>query len=328
MAEPTSFKGYTGYRLLIQFNAGIWGWTEQYFLWYPSVATAWAQAMADAKTIVIQRQGILTSAASIVGYRVQQLGPGAVGSRRVTDRGAGCGIGQVIDAKLGTTGPEPVWDGVIINLWDATFTYRRSLILRGLPSQWVTFDVAGGPALTGTGVGSVKMFLQFIQGTAVDSSGAALVTGTPSLYGRSHDPVTVGYAAAAALPSVTAAALNPTCGTDITTVTAQNVVWKAGDLVHIHQSGCDVCHVKGLAKDACVTKTVVTGAGPYTTVTTIGARPCCCMTPIPLPAKTTMYKVVKGFYNIGASEPGRLVKRNTGGAYGAGKGRSRSCARN
>lgn len=314
------------FRFLLKFNEGIWGWEEEYYFFYPDVDLAtWPTAQADAAELASARRAILTKKATLWAYRIQLAGSKtAGGSEFVTDLGRECGPGLVADSGVGIGGGEPVWDGVICLLYDAQYVYSRKLILRGIVSDWLKWDQNLQAALKVPGDAQVGNYLEAVMGTG---SGVNLgrFQGEGSLFGRARDPVAKNEL------FIVRAALNPSgCGTDI--YTSDPPVWTAGSMVHIHQAGAcgDSCSVPGMSGDTCVLSAPVEPTPPETLFkTTVGRRPACCAAglELQLPARSTIYSIKMGFFGIRQAETGRMVKRDTGGSKGAGRGRARRCAR-
>jgi hypothetical protein len=323
-----------GFNVILEFNEGDFGWQENF---YVSNVNDYTTLLPDIVNLAALRVGVLSQAAALYGisirpFLINGLGPQFVQTVVNPDGTLSpvAAAGTVLDSGAG---PEPVWDGVNLDLWDTSRQYRRSYIQRGLPSQFLEWSLGGGGGLSVPGKRAMVNWLQQLQNTLPAKNGG-MATAKVSMKTRLHDPMTSTNPNVSPFPGpntglqpITGAAANPTlCGTDISTGLAAVPPWNAGDTVHIHNIGG--CYGSGLNGDHPVIQVKQAVAPAVGWITTIAASPCCCVPgTIPIGNKGTIYKVIYTLTPTAVVDAGNVTRRSTGAPKGGSRGRARACRR-
>lgn len=294
----------TGFKCILFFNEGVFGWQEVYYLHEGN--NTFLDAALDMRTIAKARKQLLTKSASIVGIRIQQFNRPEVGSQLLVKPSDGCGPGLV---DPGLVGDQPVWNAILFNIADLSNLYRRQFLMRGFPSSFAEWSPAGVVTITADGTRPVQLWVNLmVQGPAVPLD--LRLNGTIMIRGRYRDPVvTFPRQITGGAPDTTG------CFTNLTVGSANYAV---GDKIHIHN--LQGCGTKGLNGDGFVV------AIPDETHLTVNRVPCCCGAYTVKPTGT-LTKVTYALWAISSCGVSRVVKRDTGRPFFSTRGRRSTCRR-
>ena len=321
----------TGWDVIFEINDGISGFKVN--LWWQG--TKGQQALyTDTATLASQIRNCMSPLAAIVGIRYTQFNTvqaGRAASIFTQDEGAGCGPGNNADTTFnGVSIAQPVWDAVNMSFLDSTYTYRRTLQLRGLSSRMADWDPNGGTALTPIGKSRIFALMSTISNgngpsdpiNANNDPNPGSNLGLWSIRARSQPGSLV--------QQITAAAPDPTGCFTVLTVPS-NIGYSPGNPIHIH--GVKGCGVIGLNGDGVVVS-LKNASGVVDAVSiTVNRKPGCCVmigTPYAIlptvPPNTGIWQYTFTLQAIQRSEPtNRLVLRPTGRPNLLTKGRRKSC---
>lgn len=291
------------FKVQMFFGVGKWGWNEQFYYKAAGSQTLGA-VLTDAKVLGAARKGLLSSDVELEAIRVSDLDT-SIRPRQnvtnVTDIAPSTDIGGVQPALPAA----PPWLCWLLRLDTIDRIGRRPMLIRGIPSEWYTFDpihpvavVLPGPALA-----ALDVYRRAINGNNT---------------GLTPWSIRVRLRTGNLVPKIDLTAVNYASTGDctrfeLTMAGDQTDIFPAGTRGHVY--GFKAPGVRGLTKDWYVVRATYNGSTDETTILT-SARPTCCTGTMIEPVTLGYAQaVIYDYLPIRYVTFERFVKRDTGRCF-------------
>lgn len=313
------------YKTVMFFQFKKWGWTETYY--WSSDLLGLGRFLVDVRDLSNARRLMLGAGVNLQAVRWTDVTP-TIGPPFPPTSWAGAtpgligftedGGGSLADPVLPTLDP---WTGALVDVFDATNNYRRSLILRGCPDAWIPdqSDYPGRRPMSDEATDAIYNFMKRLGASQVVGTDRPVTpTGYWCLRARAgkNDPNRAYPITALSVVSPEDLRYTVTC--------SKTVAANPGDTVHLHN--VKGCVLRGLNGDVKVM--VVTPSSPDDgTVTYTLQKQQCCTGDFEYDGTATIYRVMYNYVPILTGTVGGWVKRNTGRRFFGTRGRSskRTC---